>query len=97
MNAIIQTILVMLAKVAPLIQDSAAIASIINTLEELIPVIVQEYKDLVQPVKNIIAALSANPATTADQLTTLQTLDAQADADFDAAAAAFTANHPAGA
>lgn len=94
MNAIIQSVLALITQIAPLIKDSAAIASIISTLEQIIPVIGQEINDLAQPVKNIIAALSANPDTTADQLAALQALDAQVDAAFDAAVAAYAANHP---
>jgi hypothetical protein len=94
MNAIVQSILALLAQIAPLIKDSAAIASIISTVEQILPIVVQEAQDLVQPVKNIIAALSANPAATADQLAALQALDAKVDADFDAAVAAYQAAHP---
>jgi hypothetical protein len=42
-------------------------------------------------VKNIIAALQANPATTESQLAALQALDQQADAAFEAAAASTDA------
>ena len=64
------------------------IDTIINGLVQILPTIVAGAEDLVQPVKNIIAALSANPATTDAQLATLQTLDAQVDAAFEAAATA---------
>jgi peptidoglycan hydrolase CwlO-like protein len=42
-------------------------------------------------VKNIIAALQANPATTESQLASLQALDQQIDAAFEAAAASTDA------
>lgn len=68
--------------------SSSIITTVLNTLIQLIPLLTTEYTDLVGPVKNIIAALSANPATTAAQLATLQALDAQVDAQFEAAATA---------
>ena len=84
-------LLALLTSIAGLSSEASVITQIIETLVGLIPTLVQEYKDLVGPVKNIIAALSSNPATTADQLTTLATLDAQVDTDFEAAANAAQA------
>ena len=82
----LSTILTILVQIAGATGEASTITSIINALVGLIPTLVQEYEDLVPIVKNIIAALSANPATTADQLATLQQLDAKVDADFEAAA-----------
>jgi hypothetical protein len=90
----ISTILALVEDILPLVTNSGMVAKVVSTLELLLPIIVQEYNDLVQPVKNIIAALSANPAATADQLAALQALDGQADAAFDAAAAAYIEAHP---
>ena len=56
-------------------------------LLNILPFILQEISALYTPVKNIIAALSATPATNAAQLGQLQVLDAQVDAAFEAAAA----------
>jgi hypothetical protein len=84
-------ILTLLTQIAGATGEVATITSIIDALITIIPTLVKEYKDLVGPVKNIIQALSTNTVTTADQLTTLQTLDAQVDADFEAAAAAAEA------
>lgn len=95
MSAFIQSLLALLAQLAPVVKDSALIANIVSTLSGLLPIVIAEYQDLIQPVKNIIAALSANPATTADQFTALQALDAAADAAFDKAAADYSAAHPA--
>jgi hypothetical protein len=63
------------------------ITSVISTLTSFLPFIISEISSLYQPVKNIIAALSATPATDAAQLGQLQVLDAQVDAAFEAAAA----------
>lgn len=81
------TILTLLAQIAGVTAETSTITSIINALVSLIPVLVKEYEDLVPIVKNIIAALSVNSATTADQLKTLQDLDAKVDSDFESAAA----------
>jgi len=87
----IAALLALLTSVAGITGEASVIAQIVSTLVSLVPTLVQEYKDLVGPVRNIIAALSANPATTADQLATLQALDAKVDADFEAAASAAQA------
>ena len=84
-------LLALLTSIAGISSQASVITQIIATLIGLIPTLVQEYKDLVGPVKNIIAALQANPATAADQLATLQELDAKVDADFEAAATAAQA------
>lgn len=84
-------ILAILVQIAGVTGEASTITSIITALVNLIPTLVKEYEDLVPIVKNIIAALSANPATTADQLATLQALDAKVDSDFETAAAEASA------
>lgn len=94
MTIAITTLLGLIGNVIPLLTSSAnaaLIASIISTLEQFLPFIVDEISSLYQPVKNVIAALSATPATDAAQLAALQTLDAQLDAAFDAVAAGVDA------
>lgn len=89
MTALASAVVAMLIQLLPLISGSSTtIASILNTLIQLIPLVVQEAEDLLPEIKNIIAALSANPAATTDQLATLQTLDAQVDSAFENAATA---------
>ena len=86
---VVIAILGMLEAILPNLVSSGSanvIDTIIKSLITLLPFIVQEISSLVQPVKNIIAALSANPATTEDQLAQLQALDANVDAAFEAAA-----------
>lgn len=90
MTLAITTLLSLIGNIIPLLTSSAnasLIASIISTLEQFLPFIVDEISSLYQPVKNVIAALSATPATDATQLAALQALDAQLDAAFDAVAA----------
>ena len=91
MEAVIALIEALLPQLGVTGANAALIGKVVATLVALIPTIVQEAKDLLPAVKNIIAALSANPATTADQLAALDALNAQVDAAFEAAAAAATA------
>jgi len=90
MSAAIAAILNLIEQLLPAILSSTNVTlvdSIINALVGMLPFIIQEVQDLATPVKNIIAALSANPATTADQLAALQALDIQVDKAFEDAAA----------
>jgi hypothetical protein len=98
MTAAITAVLAMIEQLLPLVlssAESATIASIIDALTKMLPFIIQEVEALYQPVKNIIAALSANAATTADQLATLQQLDAQVDTAFEAIASQVDPDAPA--
>lgn len=94
MTIAITALLSLIGQLLPLITSSAnanLIAGIISTLEQFLPFILDEIESLYTPVKNIIAALSANPATTAEQLAMLQALDKSTDDAFEAAAASTDA------
>lgn len=89
MSVVVTSIVALLGQLLPLLTSAAnatLITSIIETLASIVPFVVQEVETLAPAIKNIIAALSANPATTADQLAQLQQLDAQVDTAFDDAA-----------
>lgn len=86
MSAILTGILAILQALVPSITSSATVQQIINALIQILPVLVKEAQDLVPMIKNIIAALSENAASTADQLATLKALDQLTDAAFEAAA-----------
>ena len=90
MSSIASAVVALLTQLLPILSTSAGgtVAAVINTLLEIIPVVVQEATDLITPIKNVIAALSANPATTAEQMAKLATLDKQCDDAFEAAALA---------
>jgi hypothetical protein len=90
MTAAISAILALIEQLLPAITSAGNITlidTIITALTNMLPFIIQEIESLVTPVKNIIAALSASPATTASQLAQLQELDTQVDTAFTAAAA----------
>lgn len=83
----IAQLLALIMSIASTTSETATIARVIEALMNWIPVVIQEARDLYPMIKNIIAALSQNPATTAEQLATLKALDVQSDAKFEAAAA----------
>jgi hypothetical protein len=87
--AVLQVIL----SIIPQITSSKSINSIVSTLTRVIPIAVKGEQELLPTIENIIAALSSNPATTAAQLAALKVLDAQVDAAFDDAVAAYMAAH----
>lgn len=64
------------------------IETIIDGLTKLLPLIANFIPTFYQSIKNIIAALSANPSTLPAQVIVLQQLDAQVDTAFEAAAKA---------
>ena len=83
-------ILAIIQQVLPLLtsgtQSTNTISTIVTQLEKWLPILVQEVSVLYEPIKNIINALGANPATTADALQKLAAIDSQVDAAFEAAA-----------
>lgn len=85
------TILSLISALVPAGTNAALIEKIVAALIQIVPVVVKEYQDLVPIVRNIIAALKADPSTTAAQLEQLQALEVQWDAEFEAAAAAAIA------
>jgi hypothetical protein len=91
LTTIITAILALLTEIAPAVSTASVVAKIIANLVALLPAIVQEAKDLAPTVKNIIATLRGNAATTPEQLDQLDAIEAPIDAAFDAAATAALA------
>lgn len=100
--AAITTLLTVVQTVLPTISgatSSTVIISVVTALEKWVPLVIALFPSatsLFQSVKNIIASLSANPATPAQQLSTLQQLDAQVDTAFEAIAAKADPDLPGG-
>lgn len=98
--AALATILTTVETVLPLVSGATAstvIVSVVSALEKWVPIIIAEIPsamNVLQSVKNVIASLSTNPATAAEQLQTLQQLDAQVDTAFEAAAQAVDPDAP---
>lgn len=96
MTSIITLLLTLIGQLLPAVgASSSGIQNIINALVAIVPALIQEAMDMVPIVQNIIAALKNNPATNAAQMVTLNDLDAQCDAAFEAAVTASEANDPA--
>lgn len=90
MQAILTTLLSLLQIVAPG-ATTATIAKVIELLTALIPVLVQEYKDLLPIVQNIIAVLQSSDDITDAQWDALDAMSTQYDSEFQAALAAAKA------
>ena len=91
LSTIVMAVVSLMTQMLPMIGTSTQVATFIDMLIKILPTVEQLAENLVQPIKNIINALSANPATDAEQLAALKMLDAQYDAAFEAAATAALA------
>lgn len=99
--AAIATILTTIETVLPIVSgatSSTVIIALVGVLEKWVPIVIAEMPaaiNLFQSIRNAIAALKVNPDTPAEQLQTLQQLDAQVDTGFEGAAAAVDPDAPA--
>lgn len=93
MTALATSLLSMIASLLPQLSGltSANITSIISTIIGILPTVIQEIEQLGPIVSNIIAILSGNAAATPDQITALQSAQAQIDAAFTQSLAAAQA------
>lgn len=84
----ISSVVDMIQQFLPLIPGvgtaSPIINTVIDTLQEVSPLIVDQVGTTYEGVKNIIEALSNNPGTTAQQLEKLRALDKKVDEAWDA-------------
>ena len=89
MGAILPLIVTVIESLLPIINGATTgqVSNIIVLLEKIIPTVVQEATDLVQPIQNIIASLSSNSSVTADQIAQLKAQSDALDAALDASAA----------
>lgn len=99
--AAITTLLTVVETVLPAVSGATSSTIIIATvaaLEKWIPLVIALFPSattLFQSIKNIIASLSSNPATPAEQLASLQQLDAVVDTAFEAIASQVDPDAPA--
>ena len=90
MQAIITPLLALLTQLAPG-ATTQIIGQVINILTALLPILIQEYTDLLPIVQNVITALQQSADITDDQWDALDAMSAQYDADFQTALAAAEA------
>lgn len=90
--AAITAVIALIQQFLPLLGTSAAtsalIGTIITTLENIVPLLIDFVPTVYESVKNIVIALKADPATTQAQWAVLDAIDTQLDAANDAAMAA---------
>lgn len=88
MGPLIQLALTLLQQVVPQLGGANAqlITKIINGLVVLVPILIQEYKELVPVVKNIISVLKNSGNLNEDQWNQLIEMEVKIDAAFDEAA-----------
>lgn len=88
--AAVQTLLTLIEGLLPEVglASASVVGKIIEALITIVPIIATNVSNLIAPVKNIIAALQNSGNVTPAQIATLQQLDAQCDAAFEAAATA---------
>lgn len=88
MQAIIQLALTLLEQIVPQLAGANAslIEKIVEGLIALIPLLIKEYTDAIPFIRNVIALIKGNGNVTPEQLQTLDDLEAQIDAAFEAAA-----------
>jgi len=58
---------------------STAMGTVVDTIIKLEPLVTDQVGTLYTGIKNIIASVSAHPATTADQMAALRAFDKQVD------------------
>lgn len=63
---------------------TATIDKVVDTLQEMAPMITGQIGDTYEGVKNIVESLSSNPATTAEQMAKLKAFDKKVDDAWDA-------------
>lgn len=84
-----ETALTVLSSLLAIAEDTTSSSSVLVTvvtgLENLLPLAVQEYNTLKQPVMNIIAAIEGNSAANEAALVALAPVSAQFDAAWAAA------------
>lgn len=69
--------------------DNQTADKIIKLLEQWLPTVLKEASDLLPVVMGIITTLEGSDVLTQDQVASIDALNAQVDADFDAASARF--------
>ena len=87
MTAVLLAALTVISQIAGSLGTPSAITSIIDLLVKILPTLIKEVQDVAPIVQNIIDALRNNNVITPEQLTSLDDLEAKADAAFEAAAA----------
>jgi predicted PurR-regulated permease PerM len=93
MESIVLTLLSLVQSLLPQIGvDSAAVTKVIAALIQIVPLVASLSSTVIQSVQNVIAALKNSGDLTADQLSALDTLSAEIDANWDSSVTAYLAS-----
>lgn len=79
--SLVETVLPMIKKNS---SGTAAIGKVIDAVQAIAPLAINQVGVVYTGVKNVIASIGAHPATTAEQLASLQAFDKKVDAAWDA-------------
>jgi len=91
---IVQSILaILLTTLQTFSLSTPQITAIINFLIGIAPTVEKEYEDLKQPLQLVLEALEGQASATPEQLAVVRSMKSSADADYDAAYAAYIAAH----
>lgn len=84
-----QAVVALLTSLLPTLAKLGSVPDeIITALIQIVPIAINEASALVAPIQNIIAALKSSGGITPAQMSALEALQAQTDADFESAATA---------
>jgi len=97
MSGIVTIILGLVSDLLPLLGVSAAaektVAAIVSALTNLLPLVVNEIETVAPMVKQIIEDAKNKNELTPDQVSALNAVSVQYDAEFEKSVAAWQANH----
>lgn len=92
MSSVVATAVALIAQIMPYVTGASAavgtVGKVIALMESIVPPLIQEGRDLIPTVKNIISTLRGASTATKEQLDQLDAIEAKIDAGFDAAAGA---------
>lgn len=85
---VVAALMGLLQVVAPAVSGSGAVGKIVTTLTQLVPVLVDQYQDVLPSVKNIIESLRTHDDITDEQWDELDKIEQAIDDEFEKAAKA---------
>lgn len=82
---VVAALMGLLQAVAPAVSGSGAVGKIVTTLTQLVPVLVDQYQDVLPSVKNIIESLRTHDDITDEQWDELDKIEQAIDDEFEKA------------
>lgn len=85
---VVTTLLGLLQTIVPTLTGSGTMGTVVSTLTQLVPILIDGYKDALPSVRNIIESLRGNDDVTDEQWLALDAIEVLIDAEFEKAAKA---------